>query len=71
MVLAVAAAVLLWWLAKTYVERGNPVFPVCYDVFGGRDFTAEQARRVASRQMGMGRGRGVADYVLLPYRISV
>jgi hypothetical protein len=69
--LAVAAAVLLPWLAKTYVERGNPVFPIWYDVFGGRDFTAEQARRVASWQMGMGRGRGVADYVLLPYRISV
>lgn len=67
----VGAALLLPWLVKAYVERGNPVFPLCYDVFGGRDFTVEQARRVTSWQMGMGRGRGFWDYVLLPYRVSV
>jgi hypothetical protein len=70
-ILGVAAAVLLPWLVKAYVERGNPAFPLFYDVFGGRDFTAEQARRVTSWQLGMGRGRGFWDYVLLPYRISL
>lgn len=70
-VAGVAAAVMLPWLIKAYVERGNPVFPLLYDVFGGRGFTAEQARRVTSWQLGMGRGRGFWDYVLLPYRISV
>jgi hypothetical protein len=68
--LAVAALFLLPWLGKAYVERGNPVFPMCYDVFGGRDFTPEQARRVALWQSGMGQGRAVGDYLLLPYRIS-
>ncbi|HUV86827.1 MAG TPA: glycosyltransferase family 39 protein [bacterium] len=70
-IFAVAVAVFIPWLAKAYVEQGNPVFPVCYDFFGGRGFTPEQAGRVASWLTGMGRGRGFLDYVLLPYRISV
>lgn len=70
-ILTVAVAVLIPWLAKAYVEQGNPIFPVCYDFFGGRGFTPEQAERVASWLTGMGRGRGFLDYVLLPYRISV
>jgi hypothetical protein len=69
-IVAVAAAFLVPWFGKAYVERGNPVFPLAYDVFGGRDFTAEQARRLTVWQGGMGRGRGLADYALLPYRIS-
>jgi len=70
-VLAVAFVVVVPWLVKAYVERGNPVFPLAYDIFGGRDFSAEQARRLVAWQAGMGRGRGFRDFVLLPYRISV
>jgi len=68
---AVAALLVLPWLAKAYVERGNPVFPVMYGVFDGRDFTAEQARRLTAWQLEMGEGRGAKDLLLLPYRISV
>lgn len=71
LILAAAFVVVLPWLIKAYVERGNPVFPVAYGVFGGRDFSAEQARRLVAWQAGMGRGRGLWDYVLLPYRISI
>ena len=71
LVLAVAVVVLLPWLVKAYVERGNPVFPLAYDIFGARDFSAEQARRLVAWQAGMGRGRGFWDFALLPYRISV
>lgn len=67
----VAAALVAPWLAKAYVERGNPVFPLWYEAFGGKDFTAEQARRLAPRLAGTGRGRGAVDLLLLPYRISV
>jgi len=69
-VVGVGAAFLVPWLAKAYAERGNPVFPLAYDVFGGRDFTAEQARRLLAWQTEMGPGRSWADYALLPYRIS-
>jgi hypothetical protein len=68
---AVAALLVLPWLVKAYVERGNPVFPVMYDVFDGRDFTAEQAQRLTAWQLEMGEGRGLKDLVLLPYRVSV
>ncbi|UCH78693.1 MAG: glycosyltransferase family 39 protein [Candidatus Coatesbacteria bacterium] len=73
-VLAAAAAALVLvgpWLVKAYVERGNPVFPLMYEVFGGRDFTAEQAERFYAWQYGIGPGRGLFDFLLLPYRVSV
>ena len=59
------------WLVKAFVERGSPVFPLFYDILGGRGFTAEQADRLMTWQFGMGRGRGLIDLVLLPYRVSV
>ena len=68
---AVAALLVLPWLAKAYVERGNPVFPVMYDRFDGRDFTAEQAGRLTGWQLEMGEGRSVKDLLLLPYRVTV
>jgi len=66
-----AAATVAPWLIKAYVERGNPVFPAAYEYFGGRDFSAEQARRVVRWQHEMGEGRRWLDYVAVPYRISV
>jgi hypothetical protein len=69
--LGVAFLVVAPWLVKAYVERGNLVFPLFYDAFDGRGFTGEQAGRLMAWQMEMGRGRGVADLALLPYRISV
>jgi hypothetical protein len=70
-IFAVAFAFVVPWLVKAYVERGNPVFPLLYGVFGGRDFSPEQARRLISWQHGIGAGRSWYDYLLLPYRISV
>ncbi len=67
----VAFLLVVPWLAKAYVERGNPAFPLLYDVFGGRDFDAGQAARLISWQASMGRGRSVVDLLLVPYRISV
>lgn len=68
---AVALVLVLPWLVKAYVERGNPVFPLLYGVFDGRRFTAEQADRLMAWQLGMGEGRGIWDLLLLPYRVSV
>jgi hypothetical protein len=70
-ILGAAAVMVVPWLAKAYVERGNPVFPLAYGTFGGAGFTAEQARRLLAWQSGMGRGRGPLELLLLPYRISV
>lgn len=70
-ILAVAFAFVAPWLVKAYVERGNPVFPLFYDVLGGRDFSQVQAEHLVAWQHGMGSGRNWYDYLLLPYRISV
>lgn len=59
------------WLVKAFVERGNPVFPALYDVFGGRDLSAEAAAGIIPALRRIGMGRGITDYVLLPYRVSI
>jgi hypothetical protein len=59
------------WLVKAYVERGNPVFPVFYGVFGGRDMSPEVAAGISRAMREVGMGRGWLDYLLLPYRASV
>ncbi|MGD8718439.1 MAG: hypothetical protein PVH29_06400 [Candidatus Zixiibacteriota bacterium] len=69
-IIGTAVLLVVPWLIKAYVERGNPVFPALYGTFGGRDFSAEQARRLFEWQASMGRGRGIADWLLLPYRVS-
>jgi hypothetical protein len=68
---AAAFAVMLPWLVKAYVERGNPVFPVLYGVFGGRDLSPEAAAGIHRSMRAVGMGRGWLDYLLLPYRASV
>ncbi len=69
--LVVAFAVFSPWLIKALVERGNPVFPALYGVFGGRDLSPEAAAGILPALRRIGMGRGVADYLLLPYRVSV
>ena len=69
--LITAFAVFAPWLVKAFVERGNPVFPALYDVFGGRDLSPEAAAGILPALRRIGMGRGVVDYLLLPYRVSV
>jgi hypothetical protein len=70
-ILAVAFAFVVPWLVKAYVERGSPLFPLLYDVLGGRDFSRVQAEHLVLWQHGIGAGRSWYDYLVLPYRISV
>lgn len=69
--LITAFAVFAPWLVKAFVERGNPVFPFLYGVFGGRDLSPEAAAGLLPALRRIGMGRGVVDYLLLPYRVSV
>ena len=68
--LAVALVVASPWFAKAFVERGNPVFPALYSVFGGRDLAPDVAEHLGEWQQQIGMGREAVDYALLPYRIS-
>ncbi len=67
----VAFLMALPWLAKAHVERGNPVFPTFYGVFGGRGITPAMAEQLGKWQKEIGMGRAPIDYLLLPYRVSV
>ncbi len=68
--LITAFAVVSPWLVKALVERGNPVFPVLYGVFGGHDLSPEAAAGILPALRRIGMGRSAADYLLLPYRVS-
>jgi hypothetical protein len=68
--LAIAFIMVLPWLGKAFVERGNPVFPSLYNIFGGRDLSPIVAEKVLVWQKSIGMGRDPVDYVLLPYRVS-
>lgn len=68
--LTVAFFTVLPWLGKAFVERGNPVFPSLYNIFGGRDLSPVAAEKVLVWQRSIGMGRDPIDYVLLPYRVS-
>jgi hypothetical protein len=69
--LAAAFVIFVPWPIKAFVERGNPVFPALYGVFGGRDLSPEAAAGIIPALQSIGMGRGVVDYLLLPYRVSV
>jgi len=66
----VALAVYAPWMVKAWAERGDPFFPALYGVFGGRDLSPEVAAAAMRWLRGMGMGRGLWDYVALPYRLS-
>jgi hypothetical protein len=72
LLVAVPAVVLAApWHVKSWVETGNPVYPFLFDVFGGPEWSprlAEELRRLAVETAP---GRGVVDYLLLPWRLAV
>lgn len=44
------------WYLKSWILTGNPVYPFAYGVFGGRQWSAEQARTYAYQQKSWGWG---------------
>jgi len=42
------------WLGKNVVYTGNPVYPVAFSVFGGRNWTADLAAEYKDHMMGFG-----------------
>lgn len=67
---AVPLAVLwLPWLAKAYLDTGNPIYPLLWSVFGGDAWSAELGDQFRAWQTGIGMGRSPLDYALLPLRV--
>ena len=55
---------------KNWIETGNPLYPFFYQIFGGTGWSAEQARYYDVFIKGLGMGRTLPDYLLLPWNLS-
>lgn len=53
----VAVLVACPWYVKSYVVTGNPFYPFAYNIFGGKHWSAEQARAYAYHHASFGYGR--------------
>jgi hypothetical protein len=72
--LAIGAALFLcaWWAVPNLVEWGNPVYPLMKGIFGPSETLSEHASTLLSEaRMFTTTGTGIADYALLPIRLSV
>ena len=67
-ILAVAPG--LCWLVWNWVTLGNPVYPMHWSFFGGRDWDAVRERAISLYFLIFGMGRDGWDYLLLPWRLS-
>ncbi|MCL6519317.1 MAG: glycosyltransferase family 39 protein [Armatimonadetes bacterium] len=59
------------WYIKTFIYTGNPVYPFLYNIFGGKYWSAEAAQSYRQAQLEFGMGRGLLDFVLLPWNITM
>ncbi len=53
---AVALVIASPWYVKSWLITGNPVYPFAYGIFGGKQWSAEQARTYAYQQKSWGWG---------------
>ena len=57
----VAGVIACPWYIKSWVVTGNPVYPFAYSVFGGKQWSAEQAKAYDEHQLGFGVGKRPAE----------
>jgi hypothetical protein len=67
--IAAFAVPILPWLIRAACITGNPVFPVLNSVFPSELWSDVQSRQLHSLYGSIGMGRGLVDYLLIPYRL--
>ena len=55
---------------KNWIMTGNPLYPLFYEIFGGRGWSAAQAGYHDTFIRSLGMGREMVDYLLLPWNLS-
>lgn len=55
---------------KNWITTGNPFSPFLSSIFGGTGWEPEQARWYDLFVRNLGMGRGILDYLLLPWNVS-
>ncbi len=56
---------------KNWIMTGNPFYPLLYKILDGRGWDPEQARLYDLFLRSLGMGRGLWDYLSLPWNVSV
>ncbi len=56
---------------KNWIMAGNPFYPFLFGIFGGRGWEPDQARLYEQFVQNLGMGRGLLDFLLLPWNVSV
>jgi 4-amino-4-deoxy-L-arabinose transferase-like glycosyltransferase len=54
---------------RNVLERGNPIFPLGYELFGGEGWDSTRAWMYAETLKAYGEGRGILDTLALPVRL--
>jgi hypothetical protein len=67
----VSALIIAPWLVKNALATGNPVYPNLYGIFGGKDWSPQLADHLRLWLHSMGMGKGIRDFFLLPWRLTV
>lgn len=58
------------WYLRNYLWTGNPVYPFAHEIFGGKNWSQEQADAYRNDQLQFGLGRDPAQLLLSPWNLS-
>ncbi|HEY0838838.1 MAG TPA: phospholipid carrier-dependent glycosyltransferase [Vulgatibacter sp.] len=67
--LGIAVAVGSPFYVRNWIDKGNPVFPLAFDVFGGAGWDSWRDVAYGITLSNYGLGREIVDYLLLPIRL--
>ncbi|MCX7992379.1 MAG: hypothetical protein N2651_01790 [Fimbriimonadales bacterium] len=67
---AVALAIGSPWYVRNYLWTGNPVYPFAYEIFGGKNWSQEQANAYRNDQLKFGMGREPSMLLLAPWNLA-
>ncbi len=58
------------WYLRNWFWTGNPVYPFAYEIFGGKNWSQEQADAYRNDQLKFGMGREPAQLLLSPWNLA-
>jgi hypothetical protein len=69
-VFSLSAAPGLCWMVWNWITLGNPVYPMAWSLFGGKDWGEARSLALSIYFDTYGMGRTLSDYLLLPWRLA-
>lgn len=69
--LAGFAALLTPWIAKSVAMTGNPIFPMLYGLFGGRDLSEIEVLHLSRSFGSIGDPKTLLTTLVLPYNLAI